>query len=389
MATADPSKAVRLLVRPSPFKGESLRGYLLRVGESNGLNDFSLLKYLTKPAEGFYGVPTSVLEHIAQALSLSLEQVEFINYRTADDGFVNGCVFFGHTISLSHLRGNQPAVCPECLADQQATSGLWDLKAVNACHRHGKWLIDQCQSCGQSLSWGRRRVSYCRCGFDLRASDTKAAPYEVLALTAILSEVVYQDLPATYEGSLGYPDEFRRTALNEMLGLFRYSESLLRQAHSTYERLHKNFSRVNNKYARATMFMSEILKDWPNRFWVILARFSKHDASEVVLSNKQFHLSYGHVMRIITEQRSFGSVVPEFFKQALKQFKDEHYIRNFLGKSYLNPSTVWLSSEGIRVMRTGDCIKALDMRLDEKDYVDVTPFSHYLEIKRRKYPFGW
>ena len=77
----------------------------------------------------------------------------------------------------------------DCLAQQQAISGLWDLRAVCVCPHHGKWLIDRCPACDKSLKWNRTSVIRCQCGFDLRNVETKPAPPDVLTLTALVYEI--------------------------------------------------------------------------------------------------------------------------------------------------------------------------------------------------------
>lgn len=222
----------RLLVRPAPLKGESLRGFLLRVGERNGYGKgTNLFSALTGNGISQYMVSDQALDNVALALSLGRQQIETISYRPVAKGVKSRCQFFGHTVSVNHLRSSQPAVCPDCLARQQALSGLWDLRAVCVCPHHGKWLIDRCPACDESLKWNRTSVVSCQCGFDLRKVETQPAPSEVSTLTALVYEMVLNDLPTFAEQSLGYPEEVRQIPLNELFGLFRYVADVSVPAH--------------------------------------------------------------------------------------------------------------------------------------------------------------
>jgi hypothetical protein len=220
----------------------------------------NLFSALTRRESTQYMVSDQALDNIAQALALSRQQIEAISYRPVAKDVTSQCRFFGHTISVNHLRSNHPAVCPDCLAQQQAISGLWDLRAVCACPHHGKWLIDRCPACDEPLKWNRTSVANCKCGFDLRMVQTKPAPSDVLALTALVHEMVLNDLPTFAEQSLGYPEEVRQAPLNEVLGLFRYVADVLVPAHPITQGERVDGSEMFSKHSQAAVLMAGILK---------------------------------------------------------------------------------------------------------------------------------
>jgi len=365
----------RLLVRPAPLKGESLRGFLLRVGERNGCgNSMNLFSALTGRESTRYMVSDQALDNIAQALALS---------RPVAKDVTSQCRFFGHTISVNHLRSHHPAVCPDCLAQQQAISGLWDLRAVCVCPHHGKWLIDRCPACDESLKWNRTSVANCQCGFDLRTVRTKPAPPDVLALTALLHEMVLDDLPTFAEQSLGYPEDVRQVPLNELLGLCRYVADVLVPAHRIIQRERVDGSETFSKHSQAAVLMARILKAWPDEMSLVLADLSSSDGEDAptVLSAKEFNARYRRVMETALEPRSLCLNVPNFFKQALQQFREEHCISVTGEGRYLNPSLVWRAADGQRVMKWGVCLRALGLLPEEDNLDETTPFQTYLQKK--------
>lgn len=385
MVTSDRKHpACRLLVRPVPLRGESLRGYLLRVGECNGLGKgINLFKFFTGSKYGNYWVSDSALESIAHSLALNKAQVEFMSYQPAAPGVKGKCIFFGHTIARYHLRRTRPSVCPACLGEQQAVNGLWDLTAVNACTRHGTWLIDRCPSCGEAFRWNRARVAKCQCGFDLKAAKAEAAPFEVLAQTALIQEIVFQDFPTFDEHSFAGPQWVRQLSLNELLGFFHYVADVLALAHPS----HGSVTDPYGKHGHIALVFSEILKDWPGGLWSLLTHFSKYDAADVVLTPSKFNSTYLRVLRVIHTPQAAHMEVPDLLKQAVEQFRSDHCIPGisyFERKRYLNPSAVWRSTEGQRMMKLKDFLLALRLQTASQHLGEIVPFSTFLSNKSLK-----
>lgn len=371
----------RFLVRPTPLKGESLRGFLLRIAEHNGCGKgTNFLTILTGNYSSTHRVSDQGLANIALSLALSRRQVEAMNYRPVGGGAKNQCLFFGHTIAMSHLRSNQPAICPDCLSEVQAISGLWDLRAVCVCPRHAKWLIDRCPACGESFKWNRTRVASCQCGFDLRNVETEPAPAEVLALTTLLHEVALNDLPTFDERSLGYPEGMRKYPLNELLALFRYTANVLLAGYPVDQQACKHVTKAFSKHSQATVLLAKLLNDWPNSFWLVLAHFSEYDAVDIVLTASEFNSGYRRVLQVALEPKPLCSEVPGFLKQALLQFRDDHCIYDTVEGRYLNPSSAWCSSHGQRVLKLGDCLKALGLQ-EKYGQDEIAPFSTFLRKK--------
>lgn len=375
-----------LLVRPIPLKGESLRGFLLRARERNGCGKgIDFLAATTGYRKSVMRIPDQAMNSLAQSFGLSWDQVEGMSYRPVSDDVRRRLLYFGHTISVRHLRNRQPAICPACLAEQQAISGLWDLTAVCVCPRHGNWLIDRCPACCGSFKWNRTRVANCQCGFDLRTIETKSAPSDVLVLTTLIHELVLNDLPTFYEQALGYPEAVRQLRLNELLGLFQYTGNLLMTEYSVDQQLFGSVTEAFAKHSQATVLLAYILKDWPNNFWLVLAGFSNYGAEDIVLTASEFNSGYFGLLQAASEPKSLALETPAFLKQALLQFRDDHCIHDAVVGRYLNPISVCRSSDGQRVLRLHDCLYALGLK-EKCDHDEFSPFSVFLS-KKNEYHF--
>lgn len=376
------------LIRPSPLRGEGLRGYLLRVAERNSCGDTDLFEYFTGRVYGYVSGEAPI-DYVADAVKLPRKRIVEISYRTIPpevDGrghFSAPCWYFGHRISKNHFRLQRPAVCPQCLEEQNATSGLWDLRAICACSWHGTWLIDQCPSCRAPLKWQRPGVSRCRCGFDLTKAARLAAPPEVLALTALIQEVVLGDLPSYVEHSHGYPKGVRQSTLEELLAMFRYCAEGILPKHPGRWSYRGRATPFFETQARAAMVMAKLLGDWPNGMFEVLAELysASGKASSVVLRRTEFlpklrwHLMDDWRLAILR--------VPEFFKAGLLQFRQEHCVRDSLRERYLRPSLVVRGKDGQRLVRVGHCQEVLGLPCKGEKPSALITFETFLARKAR------
>lgn len=365
MATADPRKPARLLVRPPPFKGESLRGYLHRVGECNGLgNGDQVFRALTGNEYRNYQVAARDLEKIAHSLMLSQTQVEFMGYQAIESGTQNKCLFFGHKIATAHFRSRHLAVCPTCLDEQNAVSGLWDLSAVPACPHHGGWLISACPSCGQQINWNRRHVSSCKCGFDLRKAETKRAPAEALMQAGLIYQRAMNDLSFYVDETKDCPDWILDIPLNQLLSIIRYVTDVMTPSYPFEQDWYEDEARTGQM--RAAVLFSEIIQEWPNGLWSVLIRYSDFLDTELVLNASKFKSRYSFILKGTQRNTGRKRGLPDIFVKNLRNFLERLRIRGYDRSvdirliSFLNPSALKRTSRGW-MLKTKDATLPIDI----------------------------
>ncbi len=365
MATTDPRKAARLLVRPSPFKGESLRGYLLRVGECNGLgNGAQLFRALTGKNYSDHQITAQDLEIIAHSLELSQSQVELMGYQSIEPGTRSKCLFFGHKIAAVHFRRRRLAVCPACLNGQNAISGLWDLSAVNACPHHGSMLISLCPSCGQAINWSRKHVSRCHCGFDLRQAETKSAPAEVLLQARLIYQRVTLDLPFLRNDVWDCPGWIEQISLNQLLSIIRFVTDVMSPSYPFEQDWCEDEARSGQ--TRSAVLFSEIIQGWPNGLWSVLIRYSDSIDTGLVMAASNFRARYSDVLKVAQRYEGLRIGLPEIFIKNLNNFLEKLRIRGYDRSldlkitSFLNPSALERTSKGW-VLKTKDATLPVDL----------------------------
>jgi hypothetical protein len=166
---------LRLLRTPVPKPDESLMGYILRLTEENGYDTPSWIFDLaglnaTAYSGGWSAHVNKSLDFTSLEQLLGLEHSEFEHIRSR------------LTELKYHIGFRAPKVCPACLEQASYYRCVWDLFPFTACPAHSTVLIDKCQRCNKRISWARKKVSVCHCGFDWRGSNLiKATP---LALEA-------------------------------------------------------------------------------------------------------------------------------------------------------------------------------------------------------------
>lgn len=178
----------RLLSTPKPQSDESLMGYVLRLAEANGYKSaswiFDLARLKINVASGgsdaLYRIDwdSTVLEHVT---GLTRTEINDLNCRQIESLFPTLRVS-----SFNAFRYSSPKVCPACLAQENYCRSVWDLLPFTACPAHESVMMSLCPKCGSRISWARKRVSVCRCGFDWRESVQMKARHQELEVSKLI-----------------------------------------------------------------------------------------------------------------------------------------------------------------------------------------------------------
>ena len=144
---------------------ESLMGFVLRMGNRNGLDGFYwLYKQLSRDKLNHLkkeDLPT--ISHFFGAKNPLLD-LAFIEEKRQDGEYVG--LAHGHQISRPYLlRHLRPQLCPYCISESGYARSLWDFSVVSACPRHYCKLIDECPQCCRKIRWNRPALTHCNCGF--------------------------------------------------------------------------------------------------------------------------------------------------------------------------------------------------------------------------------
>lgn len=241
----------RLLRTPEPFEDESLMGYVLRLTDENGYDATSWifnLAGLKISANSWYVLYRSACDTAALRRVLGLTPTEYDALMYVNGTSQSSVIFSDQSPPAEFIRFSAPRVCPTCLREADYYRRYWDLLPLTSCPTHGLVFIDSCPGCGRRISWVRKKVSICRCGYDWRTSRPVAADADglevsrhALRLCLRSSENQRTEIDANPIYGLGLEDFCRALTLLAGYQLFIESNTWV-QAKTENEKCHRAYS---------------------------------------------------------------------------------------------------------------------------------------------------
>lgn len=269
----------RLLRTPEPFGDESLMGYILRLTDENGYDTTSWIFDLAglKVAANSWSVlysPAFRTAALERVLGLSRTEYDALRYCSGTSGRPVTCTY--QFPPAKFIRFSAPKVCPACLREADYYRRFWDLLPLTSCPSHGLMLIDSCPGCGRRVSWARKKVSICRCGYDWRASRPVAADVGGLEVSRHALRLCLRPNESPRTESSGNPfyglglDDFCR-ALTLLAGYHLFVEKgAWLKAKTENEKCHQAYSYAYQAFAA-----------WPTSFYRFLLRIRRRSGRKV------------------------------------------------------------------------------------------------------------
>ncbi|RST46977.1 TniQ family protein [Variovorax sp. DXTD-1] len=290
---------VSYAVRPRPYVGESLAGFVLRVAQRNGYTTESqLLTSLQRRRQPAF-------EELCDRLSLSDTERSrlFGTLPRRWDADIMG-------VGLSARDFNHESVrwCPRCLDEKGFLDGRWDLKLVCACVYHSIWLRESCGRCGRRPTRATVITGHCECGSPLADGPGSPAPPQVVDLTHALG---------------GSPEGMRLTAgappANASVAnlLVRYLGQFSPQARPSRPGQISGLDRL----AVASALVSgtaALLKDWPTGFHSLLSAMQS-----TVAQSPSLRRSFSPLYQVLYVDLSDPWF--QFMRDAFEDYLREHW----------------------------------------------------------------
>lgn len=269
-----------LPVRSQPYRDEGPQGYLLRLAENNLLS----IQELKSIGIAFdYDLMLSNGLLIEQAIDPDLHR---------------------HIAYISELWQSEARVwnmqyarfCPECLAEHGYWKVEWELNFYDVCHHHQVWLVDQCSSCGNKLTWQRSQLARCNCGSILHAEQSKQCPTSMVDVArAIGAKILQLD-------SEVLPDVLQKTDVEQTQRLIRYLGNYMSLAAGKNPLKMRQAGDLNHSWPVTTL-AAEVIADWPNAFHHGLTQLEKRNRADGRPSlNEVFGQAYHYVFKALKEK---------------------------------------------------------------------------------------
>ncbi len=340
VAIAEKLLPAKLLVRPRPDKGESLLGYIHRVGELNGLTSLRWISSMLSEV-GALGIPDHKLRMLAESVGIDQEDLSILTSRPKATQMANILLFMGAYVPAALFRRKRSAICVECLRGRAATPAIWDFRLICACVRHRRWLIDRCPKCDRALNWHRELLLRCRCGNDLtlRIRDDHEPPEAVMDFTKALEGELSGELPFAEDPTAKFPVFMAGRLVADSIKSFQRTRDYVR-FRCDHEKMQVPRSTRTHSLDMATILtMSEVLIDWPASLYAEMHRFEKATRMEnckfSLIGNSEISSIVNSIYRILLR---FKAIIGEdCVESAYQGFCDKNSVIIYDHKSILKP----------------------------------------------------
>ena len=311
----------RLLFRVDPIPFESPRGYLCRTAHAHGYYGPWWLADLA-------GITPGGLERedrarrLANVLRLDVSEWLRLCYRPAKGkGRFQRRSFLGQVIGANHLNYRYPRVCPGCLRESPVWWAVWDLKLVSACPIHRCQLIDHCPACERKLTWHRRSMLECRCGFDLRKTEPEITEDNLLLINAAIYSAAgfRQGDCKTYLQPANFPTAVADLRLDALLRLIQFLGSIQEQGTLRRKQI-LAFAELGSA-TEIGIAAARVLMDWPLPFREMLKRMvpEQVDSAADLNFHEVFGNFYRHLFQVLPRSE-FGFLHDAFEKFVLEDW---------------------------------------------------------------------
>lgn len=174
-----------LVLTPRPIKNEHFLGYLLRVSEENGYaSPAEILRYaginslrmqsIRMPFEKLIPILNRDPEEL-KAASFVIDEMKPRSMK---------CKVANQIIHSNYIQKKNARFCPLCVAEKGFIESYWGLRFAIGCPTHERFAISVCPQCDKKITWQRKGLLTCLCGFDL--STIKGSPIEDPKMLGIL-----------------------------------------------------------------------------------------------------------------------------------------------------------------------------------------------------------
>lgn len=284
-----------LLLRPPPGRHEGPQGYLLRLAEANCMS-LGELEYVGTRYDHAWFVRHHLLPEAMLDPDLHRHVMRMTKMLQRNDRIWN----------RRYAR-----FCPLCLSEDPTWRVSWELYFHDVCPLHGTWLVDQCSSCSQPLSWNRDALLRCECGSDLRQEVTHDAPVRLQTLSGLLETKLLGGADNSEAPLSGLDVEQTQRLVRYMGG---YMDP---QANPKPLKL-RNSGRMEVSWTISSR-AAELLGDWPYRFHDTLSLLQDSSTGHKTGLKGLFHQAYAYLYKGLKE----GAFLP--VRDAFEIWLAEHW----------------------------------------------------------------
>lgn len=302
-----------LVITPSPFAGESVLGFILRVSELNGYSSPMKLLHYAGMDDNEARSARPPLDKLAPIFGKSQEELKTAGLDNMSQSRGRHVEVMGHSIPSMFTSCKHASLCLECIKENGFIEGFQEIKYSVACPKHKVRTIRYCPGCQNTLSWHRLGLTKCKCGTDLaQANPESIEDPALLALLGVLyAKLMKQPLNRQQLNEVGFPREaMEQLSVQTLLSvIYRFGLFNCKQ---------KDLADVDMAALETT---AKVFSDWPNKFYDYLEENQAPSANLKVSGLRgQFNAFYESFFKNIVLDQEL-----EFMRDAFISFGQDRW----------------------------------------------------------------
>ena len=163
--------ASKLLIRPKPYRDESIYSWLARITESNAFRNRWRILVLARAI--------GLSRRVSGAPFFDDDQINSLSKLTGCTAASIKEMVWDEMFSRQFLFTHRAKICPRCLDEKGYWAKSWQLLPITCCVEHGMRLVSSCK-CGVPIDIYPYSISRCDCGRRIsKQKRINATPNEV------------------------------------------------------------------------------------------------------------------------------------------------------------------------------------------------------------------
>ena len=285
------------LRHPHLIYGEGSQGFILRLANANGLDRAGLkgnaFFFHDEVLRRYHCLPKKEEDTSLAEYALRVTQI---------------CEQTPQIWNVGRCR-----CCPQCLREKAFWRIGWEHYFFDVCPIHHCWLIDSCDHCGAPITWRRRDLLQCDCGYFYASSRASEAPVSSISLARGLMAKISQP-----DAACALPS-FNGLNLEQSLRLIRLLGSYGQAQISQMPQKIQNVGSMDVSW-QITSTAAEIMSQWPGSFERILHTMLDRTGES---AGQRFPRRFGFFYSLL--YRRFADVEFAHLRAAFENFVAAHW----------------------------------------------------------------
>ena len=303
-----------------PEPGESIFGFILRLTDLNyydtpsRITSLAGLPPITAPPS-FISDNTADLSSLASLADTSMDELrKRMHLSVTHSSTFLTLSFFGHPVPQYTIRCQNPKLCVMCLGEFGFCRAVWDLLPVTTCPLHMCSLLRNCPRCNWRISWNRKKLCLCRCGFDWRKSSAVTVEEGEVKLAQHVHRLCQFPLSKNPRANFDLDNPLLKLDLSHLLSAILFVagqyEGFISIVGRRWESRRSTID-PSASVAKAAL----VFEDWPNQFWEFLSWLRDQQSD---LSQKGFKKDFGEFYKALF--RRVPSTQFDFLRSAFNDY---------------------------------------------------------------------